>query len=85
MSESPPDNGDSEGSRMKLEPKALHETDEGVSVDCPQCGSTVSIVQIVNEGRCTGQLDDEMAETEDDTELQDGCTAELSLELVWEG
>lgn len=84
MAESPPENGDTEGSRMKLEPDSIHETDGGIYLDCPQCGSNVSVVQVVNEGRCTGQLDDELAETEDDTELQEGCNAKLSLELVWE-
>lgn len=84
MSDSPRGNDHSEeGARMKLEPKAIHETDDGVHVDCPKCGSIVSIVQIVTQGRCTGYLDEETTETGSDTELQEECTAELSLELVW--
>ena len=86
MSETPSDEtGRPEGSRMMLEPKTIHETDDGVYLDCPQCGSNVSIVQIVTEGHCTGMLDGDIAETEDDTQLQEeGCNAQLSLELVWE-
>lgn len=84
MSDSPRDDSNrDEGARMKLGPEAIHETDDGIYLDCPQCGSNVSIVQVVTEGRCTGRLEGEMAETESDTELQEGCTAELSLELVW--
>lgn len=76
-----------DGARMVLEPKAIHEGDENndVSVDCPQCGATVSIMQIVEEGRCTGQLDPDVAEAEGNEEqLETGCNAKLSLELVWE-
>lgn len=73
-----------EGSRMHLTPDTIHEEEDGIYLDCPQCGSTVSIEQIVNEGRCTGQLDGDMAETEDDTQIEEGCNAKLSLELVWE-
>lgn len=84
MSDPPPEDGTSEeGARMKLEPKAIHEVEDGIHVDCPKCGSTVSIVQLVNEGRCTGRLDGETTEAPDDTEPQEGCNAELSLELVW--
>ena len=84
MTESTSDNGSAdEGTRMMLEPKAVHETDDGLSVDCPNCGSTVPLVQVVNRGRCSGTLEAEMSETQDDTQLQEGCGAELSLELVW--
>lgn len=78
-----PANTSTDGARMKLEPNAIHETDSGIYLDCPQCGSNVSVAQVVQEGRCTGALEDDMAETEDETRLQD-CTAKLSLELVWE-
>lgn len=83
MAESPQTNRQ-DGARMQLEPDAVHESDNRIFLDCPQCGSNVSIVQVVSEGQCTGQLDGKMAETEDDTELQEGCNAKLSLELVWE-
>jgi len=71
---------------MMLEPDAIHEGDGGPSIDCPQCGATVSLVDIVEAGRCTGRLDDEDAEVEADDEklADDGCGAKLSLELVWE-
>ena len=84
MSESSPD--ESDAARMMLEPDAVHEEDEGPSIDCPQCGATITIVSIIEEGRCTGRLDGDMAEAESgDEQLQEGgCGAELSLELVWE-
>ena len=79
------DKGDNaEDTRMMLEPDAIHERDDGLYVDCPNCGSTVSLVQIINQGRCPGQLEEEMTEAQDETRLQEGCGAELSLELVWE-
>ena len=85
MSDPQPGNADQpHGSRMQIGPDAIHEMDGGIYLDCPQCGSNVSIVQVVSEGRCTGQLDDEIAETEDDTRIEGGCNAKLSLELVWE-
>jgi hypothetical protein len=84
MSESSPD--ESDAARMMLEPDAIHEGDGGPSIDCPQCGATVALVDIVEEGRCTGRIDDEDAEVEADAEKVDdeGCGAKLSLELVWE-
>lgn len=82
MSDTPGENTD--GTRMMLEPKAIHETNEGIFLDCPQCGANVSITRVITDGTCTGQLDNQIAETEDDTELQEGCNANLSLELVWE-
>lgn len=71
--------------RMELEPDALHEGDNGYSIDCPECGSTVSLARIVEVGRCTGHLESEETEVEgEDEQLQDpNCTAALSLELVW--
>lgn len=74
------------GARMQLGPDAVHEGDSGPSLDCPQCGATVTLVQIIEEGRCPGYLDEDDAEVEGDDEqpVQGGCNAELSLELVWE-
>lgn len=76
---------ESEVARMELEPDALHEGEDEPYLDCPQCGSSITITQILNEGRCSGYLDSEVAESEaEDEQLQDPvCTAELSLELVW--
>lgn len=74
-----------DAARMVLEPKAVHEGDTEPYIDCPQCGSQVTITRIIEEGRCSGSLDEEDVEVEgEDQELQaGGCTAELSLELVW--
>ena len=84
MSESSPD--ESDAARMMLEPDTIHEEGGGPSIDCPSCGATVTLVDIIEEGYCTGQLDDDVAEVEaEDEQLQErGCGAELSLELVWE-
>ena len=83
MSDSPSD--ESDDARMALEPDALHEGDGEPYLDCPACGSPATFTQIVEEGRCTGYLDADVAETEDGERLQTpACTATLSLELVWE-
>ncbi|SFS09675.1 hypothetical protein SAMN05216559_3560 [Halomicrobium zhouii] len=83
MAESSPD--ESDAARMMLEPDAIHEGNGGPSIDCPQCGATNTLVSIVEEGRCTGVLDDDAAEVESEDEQlqQGGCGAKLSLELVW--
>ena len=75
-----------EGARMELTPDTVHEEDDGQFLDCPACGSPVSVTQIIEIGRCTGDIDAEDTETVDhDQQLQQpGCTAELSLELYWE-
>ena len=72
--------------RMELEPDALHEGEDGYFLDCPECGSAVSLPQIIEEGRCSGALDADVTEVEgDDQQLQEPtCTAVLSLDLVWE-
>lgn len=74
------------GARMQLGPDAVHEGENEPQIDCPQCGSTVSLVHIIEEGRCPGTLGPEDAEVEDEVEQpQYGeCNAKLSLELVWE-
>ncbi len=75
-----------DAARMELEPDALHEGDfEEPYFDCPSCGSPATITQIVEEGRCSGYLDEDDSETGGGEEM-DGpaCTAKLSLELVWE-
>ncbi|WP_459190728.1 hypothetical protein [Halosimplex sp. J119] len=74
------------GARMMLEPDSIHEQEGDLAIDCPQCGATVSIQHIVEEGYCPGYLeDDEMnAESGGETPQEGGCGAQLSLELVWE-
>ncbi|PSQ49672.1 hypothetical protein BRD19_03405 [Halobacteriales archaeon SW_7_65_23] len=85
MSDTPTEDSDNTGgARMQLGPDTIHEKEDAIYLDCPSCGANVSIEQIITEGRCTGQLDGDIAETEDDTQLEGGCNAALSLELVWE-
>lgn len=91
MSDSPQadadDADDAEGARMELTPDTIHEgdTDDELSIDCPACGTTVPLSTIIYEGRCTGTLEGEVNEAESrDEELEGGCGAELSLELVWQ-
>jgi hypothetical protein len=70
---------------MLIEPDAIHEGEDGIYLDCPQCGSNASIEQIVTRGHCSGHVNSEVKDAVDDANLQgDGCTAELALELVWE-
>lgn len=76
---------DTDAARMELTPDGLHESAEGYALDCPECGSTVSVHRIVETGRCSGTLDADHTETTgEDRQIRDPeCTAELSLELVW--
>lgn len=70
---------------MVLEPDAVHEEGREPSIDCPQCGSTATLTRIIEEGRCTGYVEGDMTEVENGEQLEEGgCTAKLSLELVWE-
>lgn len=87
MPEPSPDSDEpSTEARMVVEPDALHEGEDELFLDCPQCGSTTTITRILNKGRCSGYLDSDAAEskTEDKQLLDPVCTAKLSLELVWE-
>jgi len=86
MPDDSPERGSSDEARMELEPDALHERENGYFLDCPECGSPVSLIQVIEEGRCTGYLDADVTEGEgDDEELQEPpCTAVLSLDLVWQ-
>lgn len=73
------------GARMTLEPDSLHERGDELAVDCPQCGATVSLRRIIEDGRCPGYVEDDEMNAQGDERLQDtDCTAKLSLELVWE-
>lgn len=84
MADPESDTDSSEAARMELEPDAFHEEGEQLSVDCPQCGATVSIMHIAEEGRCPGYVDEEQKEGEGEVPRDDGCGANLSFELVWE-
>ncbi|GEM_PF-1203334 len=64
----------------KLTPDSWHQTGEGYSIDCPECGSAASLMNVVTHGRCNGYLDDRDAETDLDEESFD-CTAKLWFEL----
>lgn len=70
---------------MELTPDTVHEgdPDEELSVDCPACGTTVPLSQIVYEGHCSGTLEGETTEAQSQDEDLGGCGADLSLELVW--
>lgn len=74
-----------DAARIALEPDAVHEGDGEAYLDCPQCGSSVSLTRIIEDGHCSGRLDGDVVEVqEEDTQLQDpACTANLALELVW--
>lgn len=85
MSDTHDESTGTDGARMTLEPDAVHEGEEEPYLDCPECGSQATFVQIIEEGRCDGYLAGEDTETEDGEQLRDpACTAKLSLELVWE-
>jgi hypothetical protein len=76
------------GARMTLEPDSIHEREDGIALDCPQCGATVTVMRVIETGRCPNYVaEDEVEVAADAGQVQDGpeCTAELSLELVWEG
>lgn len=68
--------------RMALEPDALHEED-GLSIDCPQCGATVNVPHVVEEGQCGGYVGEDEKEGDGEFPQGGGCGAKLSLELVW--
>lgn len=72
------------GARTELTPDAWHQNDQGnYYLDCPECGSAATLMNIVTHGRCNGYLDQVEDETELDEKAMD-CTARLSLELVWD-
>lgn len=71
-----------EAARMMLEPDAFHEED-GLSIDCPQCGAAASVIDIVEEGQCPGYADEGETEDAGGSPREGGCGAKLALELVW--
>ncbi|WP_436930872.1 hypothetical protein [Halosimplex halobium] len=74
------------GARMTLGPDAILKDRDGIALDCPACGTTVTVMQVIEDGHCPNYLDEDDVEVEENAgEVQgSGCTAELSLELVWE-
>lgn len=74
--------------RMVIEPDALHEGEDELFLDCLQCGSTTTITQILNKGRCSGYLDSEVAESKTDdkqllnSDLHREAVARTHLEVL---
>lgn len=69
--------------RMELEPDAWHQNDDGnYYIDCPECGSAATLMNVVEYNRCNGYLDQREDETELDENAMD-CTAKLTLELAY--
>lgn len=65
----------------ELEPDAWHQNDEGsYSIDCPECGSEATLMNVVKHGRCNGYLSKHDDDVELDTQPMD-CTAKLWFEL----
>ncbi|SDR31415.1 hypothetical protein [Natronobacterium texcoconense] len=65
----------------ELTPDSWHQNDEGnYYIECPECGSAATLMNVVKHGRCNGYLDQQEGETELDEEKFD-CTAKLWFEL----
>lgn len=65
----------------ELEPDAWHQNDEGnYTIDCPECGSEATLMNVVKHGRCNGYLSKHDEDVELDTQPMD-CTAKLWFEL----
>jgi hypothetical protein len=70
-----------EAAYTELEPDAWHQTEKGqYSVDCPECGSEATLMNVVEHGRCNGYLSKHDDNVELDTQPMD-CTAMLWFEL----
>jgi hypothetical protein len=67
---------------MTLEADAFHEA-EDLSIDCPRCGATVSVMHVAETGRCDGTVEAEEIVGDSEEPTDGGCDAALSLELVW--
>ncbi|XVH33609.1 hypothetical protein ACNS7O_16970 (plasmid) [Haloferacaceae archaeon DSL9] len=79
---SDPENTTDEVARMTLEADAWHDGEDGVYVDCPECGSPAYMSDIIDNGRCTGYLGSG-SEEEGADDVGGFCTAKLSFELAW--
>ena len=65
----------------ELTADSWHQNDEGnYYIDCPECGSAASLMNVVTHGRCDGYMDQQEGETELDEEAFD-CSAKLHFEL----
>ncbi|GAB3666655.1 hypothetical protein [Halopiger thermotolerans] len=65
----------------ELTPDAWHQDDDGnYYIDCPECGSAATLMNVVKHGRCNGYLNQQEDETDVDETAMD-CTAKLHLEL----
>ncbi|MFC4436129.1 MULTISPECIES: hypothetical protein [Natrialbaceae] len=64
----------------ELTPDAWHQEEGNYSIDCPECGSKATLMNVVKHGRCNGYLSKHEADTELDTQPMD-CTAKLWFEL----
>jgi hypothetical protein len=73
---------DEEEARMALGPDAWHEGEDGVYVDCPECGSPAYVMDVAETGRCTGYQGEDVDE-ENAEDVGGFCTAKLSFELVY--
>ncbi|APW97042.1 hypothetical protein CHINAEXTREME_04305 [Halobiforma lacisalsi AJ5] len=70
-----------EAAYTELTPDSWHQNDEGnYYIECPECGSAATLMNVVKHGRCNGYLDQQEAETKLDEEQFD-CTAKLWFEL----
>ncbi len=70
-----------EAAYTELSPDAWHQHGDGTySLDCPECGSAATLMNVVKHGRCNGYLDQREPATDIDEETVD-CTATLWLEL----
>ncbi|ELY90611.1 hypothetical protein C483_11141 [Natrialba hulunbeirensis JCM 10989] len=75
------DNRREDAAYTELDPDTWHQNDEGsYYIDCPECGSAATLMNVVQHGRCNGYLDQRAGETELDEEAM-GCTATLWFEL----
>jgi hypothetical protein len=68
--------------RMELGPDAVHESEEGYYLDCPECGSPATIDNIIEEGRCNGYLNEQVEGIDFEVE-QMSCSAVLQFELAY--
>ncbi len=73
--------GNEDAAYTELTPDAWHQNDEGnYYIDCPECGSAATLMNVVKHGRCNGYLDQREDETDLDERAMD-CTAKLWFEL----
>jgi hypothetical protein len=73
---------DDDTARMTLDADAFHEAEE-LSIDCPNCGATVGVMEIAETGHCDGIVGADEIEGDSEVPTEGNCDASLSLELVW--